>query len=65
MQLSPTVNVPIDQTTATITLTPVAVPTGSGNAFYFLKTAFFQEINGVQYPLNNGAFNALKLLEVL
>jgi len=46
-------------------LTPAAVPVGTGQAFYFLKVAFFQEINGTQYPLNNGAFNALQLIEVL
>lgn len=65
LSLSPITNLPINGTTATVTLTPASVPTGSGNAFYFLKVAFYQEINGVQYPLNNGAFNALKLIEVL
>jgi hypothetical protein len=48
-----------------VTLTPVGIPVGAGQQFYFLKVAFFQEINGMQYPLKNGAFNALKLLEVL
>ena len=65
LQLSPVSNMPIDNTTTTVTLTPAAVPVGSGSACYFLKVAFFQEVNGVQYPLNNGAFNALQLLEVL
>jgi hypothetical protein len=65
LQLSPVVNIPIDNATTSITLTPASVPSGTGNTFYFLKTAFFQEINSIQYPLNNGAFNALKLLEVL
>ncbi|MBT8260767.1 MAG: hypothetical protein KJN82_05595 [Bacteroidia bacterium] len=65
LQLSPELNLSIDDSTTTVTLTPLAVPTGTGFAFYFLKTAFFQEINSVQYPLNNGAFNALKLIEVL
>lgn len=64
LQLSNVVNLPINGTVTTVTLTPVAVPIGAGQQFYFLKVAFFQEINAVQYPLRNGAFNALKLVEV-
>jgi len=65
LQLSNEVNLPINGTASTVTLTPAGVPAGTGQDFYFLKVAFFQEINGVQYPLNNGAYNALQLLEVL
>ena len=65
LSLSPITNLPIDNTTATVTLTPSAVPTGTGAQCYFLKVAFYQEVNGIQYPLNNGAYNALQLLEVL
>ena len=65
IQLSNVVNLPINGTATTVTLTPAAVPAGAGQQFYLLKVAFFQEINGVQYPLKNGAFNALKLVEVL
>lgn len=65
LQLSPVTNLPIDNTTATVTLTPAAVPIGAGADFYFMKVAFYQEVNGIQYPLNNGAYNALQLLEVL
>jgi hypothetical protein len=64
-QLSNVVNLPINGTATTVTLTPVGIPAGAGQQFYFLKVAFFQEVNGVQYPLKNGAYNALKLLEVL
>lgn len=39
-------------------------PTGNGLDYYFLKVAFFQSLNGEMYPLNNGAFNALQLIEV-
>ena len=63
--LSPIVNLPIDSTVSTVTLTPASVPVGTGNAFYFLKVAFFQEVNSIQYALNNGAYNALQLIEVL
>lgn len=65
LQLSNVVNLPINGTPATITLTPAAPATGTGQNFYILKVAFFQEVNGIQYPLNNGAFNALQLIEVL
>lgn len=65
LRLSPVSNMPIDHTMATVTLTPSAVPVGAGAQCYFFKVAFYQEVNGIQYPLNNGAYNALQLLEVL
>lgn len=65
LELSNVVNLPINLTATNITLTPAAAPAGTGNQFYFLKIAFFQEMNAVQYPLNNGVFNALQLIEVL
>lgn len=65
LQVSPVVNLPINGISTTVTLTPPTVPTGIGNQLYFLKVAFFQEVNSIQYPLNNGAFNALQLIEVL
>lgn len=65
LQVSNLVNLPIDATISTATLTPAGVPVGTGQSFYFLKVVFYQEINAVQYPLNNGAFNALQLIEVL
>ncbi len=64
-QLSNVEVLPINGTTATITLTPAAPATGTGQNFYLLKVAFFQEINNIQYPLKNGTFNALQILEVL
>lgn len=65
LQLSNVVNLPINGTATTVTLTPAAPPVGTGQAFYLLKVAFYQQINGVQYALNNGAFNALQVLDVL
>tara|TARA_R110002012_G_scaffold127225_1_gene279434 strand:- start:32756 stop:33505 length:750 start_codon:yes stop_codon:yes gene_type:complete len=65
LQLSNLVNLPINGIQTTATLTPTAPATGAGQSFYFLKVAFFQEINGIQYPLNNGAFNALQLVEIV
>jgi hypothetical protein len=32
--------------------------------FLFLGIQFFQEMNGIQYPLLTGSFNALSLIEV-
>lgn len=65
LQVTNEVNLPINATASNVTLTPVAMPSGIGQTFYFLKVVFFREINGVQSPLNNGAYNALQLLEVL
>ncbi|GAA3784246.1 hypothetical protein GCM10022271_15760 [Corallibacter vietnamensis] len=65
MQLSNVVNAPINGTATTVTLTPAAPAAGTGQAFYLFKIAFYQEINNVQYPLKNGTFNALQIVEVL
>lgn len=58
------VNLPIDGTATTVTLTPAAVPAGTGTKLYFLEIEFFQEVNAVQYELNNGAFNALVIADI-
>lgn len=58
-------NVAINGTASTITLTPTAVPAGTGAKVFLLKMEFFQLINGVQYSLKNGSFNALKIIEVI
>ncbi|MBP0904509.1 hypothetical protein ACFSKN_11460 [Mariniflexile gromovii] len=65
LQVSPTVNLPIDNTNTPVTLTPSGIPSGTGSKMYFLKVAFYQEVNGLQYALNNGTFNALKLVDIL
>ncbi len=57
------VNLPIDGTTSTVTLTASAVPTGSGTKIFAAEVEFFQEVNGVQYSLKNGAYNALAIVE--
>jgi hypothetical protein len=64
-QYSPAVNKVLDMSSSTITLTPTAVPGGTGLKFYLLLIAFFQEVNGVQYPLSNDEFNVLHLLDVV
>ena len=57
-------NLPIATATTTVTLTPTALPVGTGTKVYLLKVEFFQMINAVQYSLKNGAYNALRVIEV-
>lgn len=58
-------NLLIDGTSTDVILTPAATPSGSGTDLYLLMIEFFQEVNGVQYTLKNGAYNALSIIEVL
>lgn len=62
---SPVVLLPIDLSVATVTLTPEAVPAGDGIQLYLLLIEFYQEMNGVKYPLLNGAHNVLNLVEIV
>jgi hypothetical protein len=64
VNLTNAVNLPINATAGTVTLTPTAVPAGTGTKVYMLKVEFFQLLNGVQYSLKNGAYNALAIVEV-
>ncbi|MCW3077053.1 MAG: hypothetical protein JWO32_1662 [Bacteroidetes bacterium] len=65
LKLSNTVNLPINGTSTNITLTPAAVPTGTGTDVFLIQIEFFQIINGIQYTLKNGSFNALSIIEVV
>jgi hypothetical protein len=58
-------NLAIDNTITPLTLTFATTPNGTGNEFYFLKVAFFQAVNNTQYPLNNGVYNAVQLIEIV
>ena len=64
LQLSAPVNLAIDPTQTTVTLTPAAVPAVATTKLFLLKIEFFQEINGSQYTLKNGLYNALRIVEV-
>jgi hypothetical protein len=64
LALTNTQNVLLGNVSSDVTLTPVSVPAGTGIKFFLMKIEFFQLVNGVQYSLNNGAFNALTILEV-
>ncbi|AWA29908.1 hypothetical protein HYN48_07345 [Flavobacterium magnum] len=61
---SPVVNLALGATMGNVTLTPTGVPTGTGTVLYLLLMEFYQEMNGVQYPLSNGQFNALTVIDV-
>ena len=62
--LSNTVNLPLDITLSDVILTIPQAPTVDTTSFNILLVEFFQQINGIQYPLNNGNYNALSILEV-
>jgi hypothetical protein len=64
VQLSNIVNIPIDANANNVVLTPAAAPAGPGTDLFLLQIEFFQEVNGVQYSLKNGAYNALSIVEV-
>ena len=61
---SPELIFPLVNGVITPVLTPTAVPAGTGVKMVVLLIEFFQEINGVKYMLNNGAFNVLHLVAV-
>jgi hypothetical protein len=63
LQMSNPVNLPIDATSTTVVLTPLSAPSVAGTNLYLLKIEFFQEVNGNQYTLKNGAYNALRVIE--
>jgi hypothetical protein len=58
------INLPIDATSTNVVLTPASVPASAATSIYLLQIEFFQEVNGVQYTLKNGAYNALTIIEV-
>lgn len=64
VKISNTVNLPIDGTPTNVTLTPAGVPAGAGVKMTLLMIEFFQEVNGSQYSLKNGAYNALCVVDV-
>ena len=64
LQISNVENLPIDLNPNAVVLTPVAVPAGTGIVVCLLKIEFFQLMNGVQYPLKNGSYNTLSIVNV-
>jgi len=64
LTLSPVQVLEVNSTMSDILLVPDGVPNGSGIRMYLLRLSFFQKVNGELYPLKNGAYNALKVIEV-
>jgi hypothetical protein len=62
---SPRNSYPIQSTELTFNMVPEAVPTGTGIHLHLLLIEFFQEVNGVSYPLKSGTYNALNIVDVL
>jgi hypothetical protein len=54
----------LNSTVSSVTLTPAAVPTGTGTNLFLLSVDFYQKVNGTAYLLNNGGFNSLCIIEV-
>lgn len=54
-------NMPINSTSTAVTLTPTALPIGTGIRLYLVKIEFFQLLNATQYALKDGSFNAFFL----
>jgi hypothetical protein len=65
LQFSTELITPINNTPVNITVLPTSLPVGSGLTLYLFKMSFYQEINGNQYALNNGAFNVLNVINVI
>ncbi len=61
---SPAVTLPIDAAVSNVQCLPPNIPAGAGVNLYLLSVEFLQEVNGVQYSLKNGAYNALAIVEV-
>ena len=59
-----TENLPLDGTSNNLLLKPVGALAIGGTNLFLLQIEFFQELNGIQYSLKNGAYNALAILEV-
>jgi len=64
VEMSNTVNLPLNTTASTVTLTPANAPSGPGVDMFLLVVEFFQEVNGNQYSLNDGLYNALSIVDV-
>lgn len=54
----------LDMSVNILDLIPSELPTGDGFIFWLLLIEFSQEVNGKPYPLHNGLYNVLHLLDV-
>lgn len=64
--ISNSVNLPINNIAADINLTHAAPPAlATGVHVFTLQIEFYQEVNGNQYSLKNGGYNALAVIDVV
>jgi hypothetical protein len=63
--LSNTENVALSMTANDVVLLLASLPVTTGVSLYLLSVSFFQEVNGVQYSLNNEEFSVLQVIEVV
>ncbi len=63
VEISSPTNLPIDGTVSNLSLKPNVLPVGNGTSLYLLMIEFFQEVNGIQYSLKNGAYNVLAIVD--
>ncbi|QNL47913.1 hypothetical protein H8S90_13905 [Olivibacter sp. SDN3] len=55
---------PINDVTEALSLAPTVGNTGEAPLFLAVAISFYQEVNGKAYSLNNGAYNALTLVNI-
>ncbi len=58
-------NILIEDIENPVTLSFSTNPSGPGNDYYLMKVVFYQTLNNSLYPLNNGIYNALQLIEIV
>ncbi len=62
---SPKMILPLDLSLTTVVLTPTTVPSSSQNSLKLISLLleFFQLDNGILYPMSNGSFNTLSIID--
>jgi hypothetical protein len=58
-------NFSLQPASLSLVMAPLDMPVGTGTVFYYFLIEFFQDLNGVQYPLKNNTHNVLYLMEVV
>lgn len=64
LELTNSANLVINAAASDLQLVVPTLPTIAGTKFFLLKLEFFQVVNGQQYGLKNGAYNALAIVEI-
>jgi len=63
--LSNTENVALSMLAGDVVLLLASLPVTTGVSLYLLSISFFQEVNGIQYSLNNEEFSVLQIIDVV